>query len=181
MKHRIKIRDLKRLLKESLLAEGNEVPEESGDSLDSQVDKYLGEYESEAKNSKNEGLNFRAMTLRFLREVGEDEGSESKVPADDSGGKLTEDDIELETFVNSVVRLIDNYDSLLEVRNTLVRRAKNFLTKSYEEAVVQKFEDILREEHGIEDGKSKMDIADEEFPAPSAARAGDGGAGGASA
>lgn len=144
---------------------------ETDDSLDSQVDRYLGEYEGEAKNSKQEGKDFRALTRRIVSEA---EGDDQAAGA---AGKLSGDNIDVESFANSVARMIDNYDSLLEVRSTLARRAKNFLVKAYDDEVVQSFMRCMREDHGIVPGENKGDIDAEEYPAPVADRAGSGGDG----
>lgn len=185
MKRHIRLGDLKRIISESLLVEtpGDEQKEDS-DSLDSQADRYLVQYEGEAKTAKKEGHDFRMLTRRILGEAGDDEDADKTdkpVPADDSGGKLTADDIDMESFTNSLVRLIDNYDSLLEVRSTLARRGINFIAKAYAPDVVEELKRVLREEHGLVPGESEMDVAAEDFPAPTADRAGDGGAGGAPA
>ena len=141
---------------------------------------------------KNEGFDFRSMTRSFLstasRNLLEAEGDEEEEkPADETGDeekpeekkKLSAEDIDIEEFASSVVRLIDNYDSLLEVRNTLARRAMNFLSDNYSPDVVSQFKIVLEDEHDITVGKSKADEEDNEFPAPAAARAGSGGGGGA--
>jgi len=78
----------------------------------------------------------------------------------------------MESFVNSVVRLIENYDSLLEVRSTIARRAMNFIAKSYEPDVVESLKRTLRDDHGLVPGESALDVSDEEFQAPPADRAG---------
>jgi hypothetical protein len=192
VKRLIRVGDLKKLLREELLREdeGEQTPPEEGeDSLDAQVDRYLSQYEGEAKSVKTEGFDFRALTRRILSEAGEDEdeggGDEEAADAggDDVGAeeptKLTLEDIDMDSFANSVVRLIENYDNLLEVRSTLARRAKNFLAKSYDESVVVEYERTLREDHGIVAGETKMDVDAEQFPAPAADRAGGGGEGGA--
>lgn len=178
-----------------------EVEKEPGsDSLDAQVDKYLADYESEAKNSKNEGRSFRSLTRRFLLEAGEDEeeggdegeGDDEEEPegdeedsegGDEEGGdegddeeeeeeKLTSEDINIENFAASVMRLIDNYDSLLEVRSTVLRRTVNFLSKNYDKDVVDSFKEGLVESYGVEIGKTDSEMEDEEFEAPGADRAG---------
>jgi hypothetical protein len=190
---KIRYGKLKKLITEALV-EADEEPtldpspaiepdEEGEDSLDDQVDKYFGEYESEAKSSKTEGKDFRRTLRRLLGEAADDADPPEEAPKDDDtemGGdpsKQPIDSIDVASFVNSVVRLIDNYDSLLEVRNTILRRAATFLGKSYDPKVVEQFKDDLRENHGMEIGKSHDDTAQEEFPAPAADRAGDGGAG----
>lgn len=192
MKRRIRLGDLKRIISESLLFEDEGAPtaepKEDGDSLDSQVDRYLTQYEGSAKTSKKEGRDFRMMTRRILGEAGDDDEADADKDAgagDEAGAtepsKLTMDDIDMESFTNDLVRLIDNYDSLLEVRSTLAKRGINFIAKAYAPDVVEELKRVLREEHGLVPGESEMDVAAEDFPAPAADRAGDGGAGGAPA
>jgi len=165
---------IKKLLKEADEAdEANASASASEASLDAQVDKLLVQYESEAKTTKSEGLDFRMMTRRFLNEADDD-----KDASKDDESKMSLDDIDMNSFVNGVVRLIENYDSLLEVKNTLVRRAKSFLKKSYSADAVAAFEDLMRDEHSIVDGMSKEEVKDEDFQPPDAARAGGGGGGG---
>lgn len=157
-------------------AEGESNEKEAGqDSIDSQIDSYFSDYESEAKNLQKEGKDFRSLVRRFLREAPKDEEKdeeESDEEEKEEPEKLTIDDVNVESFASSVVRLIDNYDSLLEVRNTILRRAVNFLAKSYEKDVVDSFKEVVQELHGMEIGKSKAEIEDEEFQPPAADRAG---------
>lgn len=213
MKRRLTVRQLKSILREAVLREGPEdgssLPKEMNDSLDKQVDRYFTQYESEAKSSGDSGgglpadlptesVDFRTMTRQWLSEAGQGDQGGDDAGDDDTGGgdtgggdeplsdddnKLTLEDIDVESFADSVVRLIENYDSLLEVQSTLVRRAKNFLSKTYDTDVTEMFEKVLRETHGIVAGESKQDVADEDFVAPKADRAGEGppGAGGAPA
>lgn len=141
---------------------------EGEDSLDTQVDRFLSDYESEAKSSKKEGKDWR-MTVRRILEAEED--------APTALDSMSSNDIDVSSFTNSVIRLIENYDSLLEVKNTILRRAVNFLEKSYDNDVIAAFKDALKDEHGIEIGKSKSDVEDE-FAAPPAGAAGPIGAGG---
>lgn len=190
MSRKINSQDLKKIIREqirSVLVEET-VKKELQDSLDQQVDDFLISYESDAKVKKNEGFDFRSMTRSFLsttsRTLLEAEGDEEEEkPADEEKPeekkKLSAEDIDIEEFASSVVRLIDNYDSLLEVRNTLARRALNFLSDNYSPDVVNQFKIVLEDEHDITIGKSKADEEDNEFPAPAAARAGSGGGGAA--
>lgn len=173
---RIGLERLRRLISEEarrVLVEAKEEEEkESEDSLDSQVDSYLASYESEAKNVKKEGRDFRSFVRRFLMEAGEDEEKDEEGDEEKEPEKLTADDINIESFSDNVVRLIDNYDSLLEVRNTILRRAVNFLIKSYEKDVADAFREDVAERHGLEIGKSKSELEDEEFLPPPASGAG---------
>jgi hypothetical protein len=181
----------------------------SGDSLDQQVDKYLGQYESDAKKSDDalgagdgmgidlntsqmESMDWRDLVKGVIIEAGQEDkdsqdagdaapGADEMTGADDKPGL---DSLDVAKFADDVVRLIENYDSLLEVRSTLHRRAKAFLAKNYSEEVVNAFDDVMRDDHGMEAGKDKFTVDAERYPAPSAERAsgsaepGAGGGGG---
>lgn len=161
---------------------------EGGDSLDNQVDRYLAEYEASSKTAKHEGRDFKMMIRRLLSEAGDDD-AESDGPDADAGGedaapapaaappKETIDEIDMEEFANNVARLIENYENLLEVRSTLVRRSINFISKNYDQTAVTSLESLLRDKHGMADGETKQEVDDELFQAPRADRAGPGGAG----
>ena len=189
MRTRIKLSDLRGLIAEEMrkvLSEAEKVEEEDGeDSLDSQIDNYFADYEAEGKNAKNEGLDFRRFMRRFLNEAEEEEEKSEEEPKEDEAEsgeeeakepeepkKLTSEDLDVDSFVDSVVRLVDNYDSLLEVRNTILRRAVNFLLKSYQPDVADAFKESLMDRHGLEVGKSKYEHEADEFQAPPADRAG---------
>lgn len=172
-----------------VLVEAEKDPKEDGeDSLDDQVDRYLTDFEAEAKSAKTEARDWRR-TVRRIVEAEGDEGEEDKEDKKDEEGaegegeeekpkKLSADDIDVDSYANSVMRLIDNYDSLLEVRNTILRRAANFIGKNYEMDVLNQFKETLRGDYGMEIGRSPEDMTDEKFPAPPAARAGGTGGGG---
>lgn len=177
--------------KKSLIKEAGEAPPERGnDSVDVQIDKFFSDFESEAKSSKNESLDWRR-TLRRLLEAEDDEesakgseeeagGDEDAESGDEPAEKLTMEEIDVNSFAGSVARLIDNYDSLLEIRDAIVRRATNYLGKNYELDVVEKFKDVMSEQFDIGQDDTPGGLANEKFPAPTADRAfGSGGGGGA--
>jgi len=162
----------------------------SGDSIDAQIDRYFGEYESDSK--KVEGADIEQMEsvdwrdlLRgtLITEAGEDadamddsDDPDAQAPGaeamtDDEPDKLKLDTIDVEKFANDIVRLVENYDSLLEVRSTILRRASNFLKKTYDDDVIEAFENVLRDDHGMEAGTDKGAIDADKFPAPAADRA----------
>jgi len=176
---------LEKLIKEqikSVLKEQAGIMKMPDDSLDKQIDDLLVDYESDAKIKKNEGFDFRSMTRRFLStpfvlsEVDENKKGKDKLGAEKK--KLTIDDIDIEEFAINVVRLIDNYDSLLEVRNTVARRAMNFLLENYDPSVVKQFELVLEDQHDIAIGKSKTEQEDEKSSPPAAGSGGMPGVGG---
>ena len=92
---------------------------------------------------------------------------------------MTIEDLDVAVFADSVVRLIDNYDSLLEVKDTIAKRAIKFLEKNYEPDVADKFKIVLEDEYDIYVGKTPLSDL-EKYPAPPADRA-NGSGGGASA
>lgn len=177
----INLRELARRLREAPEdgeAEKDAIRSEGGDSLDVQIDKYLSDYESEARTMKQEGVDFRSMTQRMLMEAEDEEEVETEPAETEEPAEMSLSDIDVGAFASDVARLIENADGLIEFRNTIARRAAKFLEKNYSSEVVAEFENVLSNEHGIEDGKSKEDLSAERYPAPAAARAGDGGAGG---
>lgn len=139
----LRLSQLRKIISEEarkIISEEKEAEEEPGeDSIDSQIDSYFSDYESKSKSvKKNESKSLLSFMKKLLREAEEDEekkddeedeekGEEDK-DKDEEPKKLTSDDINLESFANDVVRLIENYDSLLEVRNTILRRAVNFFS-----------------------------------------------------
>jgi hypothetical protein len=178
----------RKLIKEE---EESKNPKERGnDSVDVQIDKFFSNFESEAKMSKNESLNWRMITRRLLEAEGdeEEEGSEeeesegaeeeSEDSEEDAPEKLSVDDIDINSFAAAVARLVDNYDSLLEVRDTITRRAVNYLSKGYELEVVQKFKDVMGDQFDLGSDEGPSGLPDEKFQAPPANRAMGGGGGG---
>lgn len=182
----LRLSQLKKLISEEarkIIKEEKEEEERGEDSLDSQVDSYLSDFERKAKklSAKKESKSYQAFLRKLLREAEEDEEAPPEEDPEGEEGeedeeekepeKLTSEDIDVETFVDEVVRLIENYDSLLEMRNTILRRAVNYLLKSYQPDVGDSFKEVLEDSHGIEIGKSKFELEDE-FMAPRADRAG---------
>lgn len=168
----------------------------SGDSLDAQVDRYLGDYESSSRKVEGEemgasvdqmeSMDWRDLVKgRLINEAGEDEegGEGEDAAADapppdpaagavgDDAGKLGLETLNVEAFANDVARLIESYDSLLEIRSTLLRRASTFLKKTYTDEVVDAFENSMRDDHGMEAGSSPQDLEADKFTAPNADRA----------
>jgi hypothetical protein len=177
------LRRVVKLLREADSSEKFE-QEKGEDSIDSQIDQFFSDFEKEGKNSQLEGLDLYRMTKRFLLEAEEDEekdkeedkpeekDAEEEPPAEEEKKKLTIEDINIDSFADGVIRLIDNYDSLLEIRNTILRRAVNHLLKDYEPDVADAFKESVEDRHGLTIGKSKFEKEDDDFQPPGADRAG---------
>lgn len=135
----------------------------AGDSLDSQVDKFLIDYEKDAKKLKKESFDLRSATRLML---------EADVEEKDA------DNTELDpaVFASSIARLVMNYDSLLDVKNAVVKRAFNFILKEHDLSIARQVLDALSRNYDIEIEKSQFD-KDADIVSPPAARS--GGTGGA--
>ena len=59
------------------------------------------------------------------------------------------DEIDLGSFSADVARLIKNYDNLLDIETMLVKKAKDFLQKRYDEKTAKDFEETLEVQHDI--------------------------------
>lgn len=177
----------------------------SGGSLDAQVDRYLGEYEVSAKQTDTEpdidgmstdqleSIDWRDLVKGRLFEAGQDDkdaedtpedaapGADAMTGADEDDDKPGLDTFNIESFGNDVARLIENYDNLLEVRSTLLRRAKSFLEKTYSDEVIKAFEQTMRDDHEMEAGNTSGDIESDKFTAPAADRANGSAAAGSTA
>jgi hypothetical protein len=177
------------LIERGYVFEESEIPGDTSElhaSLDAQVDNFLGKYEKNAKE-----VHERRTTFGWLMTEAPDDGEEADLsgdadegegeetpdapPADEPVQKLTSQDINIEMFANNVARLIENYDSLLEVRSTLVRRAINFIADNYDEETILQFKNALSDEHGIEVGKTHRESELDATQPPRAEFAGPGG------
>lgn len=58
--------------------------------------------------------------------------------------------INIDVFAKKVVRLIDNYKTLLDIPGAIMDRAKRYLRDNYGVNVVQEFEQVMVSQHGIE-------------------------------
>lgn len=153
------LKEIKCFLNNSIVKEASEIMKETGqDSIDAQIDKYFMSYESEATHLKNEGVDLYAMTRNFLLEKAETEDKEAP------GVVKTPDDIDIRAFCFDVARLIDNASSLLEFKNTIVRRAINYLAKSYDDETVRKFKITMEDDFDLAAGDSEFEPIDEKVP-----------------
>ena len=108
------------------------------------------------------------------RRLTEAEDDEKK----DEPEKSKFEDISMGSFVSDVMRLVENYDSLIEIKNTILRRAANYLSQNYEGDALQAFKNELQESYGMEIGETEAEKTDEVQP-PKAGAAGPMSGGGA--
>ena len=122
--------------------------------LEAQVDAVLGDFELAAIKSAqvNENLNIQML--------------------------LTEEVVEfdIDTFASNVARLIDNYDTLLDLESAIYFRALNIIQKNYAD-YVDAFKQIMHDRHRFDFGDVRDDPIKDS--APLALGSGGEGAGGA--
>lgn len=141
----------------------------ANNSLDQKVDRYLIRYEKESipTASVYESVLWE-QELDFgdeEPEEGTDEGGEGDMPdldlggegASDSGGDSTGDSgpvmrtprIDINNFAAGVARLVENFESLLDPRTTIMNRARTYLLNNYNEAVANQLMEILQANFGL--------------------------------
>jgi hypothetical protein len=121
-----------------------------------------------------ESLNRRSM--RFLIE-----GDEGEAEGDEPKEKLPPIDIGI--FATEVMRIVKNYDTLLDIPTAIVNRAIEFLTTKYDEKTAQAFKEELKNDFDYEpDNNPRSEENKRETPPPSysigAIPSGGGGGGG---
>lgn len=167
---RAKLSLVRAILQEMLFLEKKEEkPAHDADgsesSIDSQIDRYFIQYEKEAQNSQKENC-FRDLARRIVEAEDDDEEDLDNMEI----GKKTIDKINVESFANSLVRLIDNFESLVEIRSTIARRALAYIDKVYEVDVVNALRDTLHFDHDIIPGQTELETKDSDTTAPLADR-----------
>ena len=120
-----------------------DVPEEAqmklGKVIDDDLEALLVDFETEARQSKKianeENPNRVKEGLNLARAL-----FESKY----------EEEIDLERFNSEVARLIKNYDTLLDMEDLILSKAKSFIIARYGEEAATEMENSLADNHGIE-------------------------------
>ena len=142
-------------------------------SFDLPIKKMLQKSLSEATSAKSEGLDLRRLTRRLFEEDEEDsllgpDDSEDEAPA--AGPtvptKKSLESIDIGSYSEAVVRLIENFSNLIDVKTILVEMAKVELGETYDDSTVSAFTEFLSEEYDIEIGASKWDKEIENQPPP---------------
>ena len=138
-------------------------------SVDDQIDALILRYESSSLQSKEESSSLlESLTNKSLRflfeqeevEEAEEEPEEDSPPEAPTGSEVVNSktkaskqiipNLNIDQFANRTVRLINNPDSLLDIKTAIINRVKNFLDENYGDQFVTKYLDILEEEYGIE-------------------------------
>ena len=122
--------------------------------LEAQVDAVLADFEMDALKSAK----VNESSLRLL---------------------LTEDEsiqFDVNNFAESTARLIDNYETLLDIESAIYYRAVSVLEKNYGADVADAFKDIMQTRHGYDFGDVRPDPVGDAAPLAIGASGGGGGA-----
>jgi hypothetical protein len=141
---------------------------EPNSSIDSQIDKLFEGYEKDTKtdDAENVAESILSMFPLSLKRLNEADDGTTTPPK--SGG-----DIDVSGFVNKILRLCDNFENLIEIKQVILRRAKSFLSEGgYDSDTLSLFDDSLREEHGIIVGETEDEVISNEDERWTAAGAG---------
>lgn len=120
-------------------------------SLDSQVDDFFVKLESE--RVLQEDADERWITRQFLEAAADEPGFDPH------------------KFAMGVMRLVNNYDTLLDIQDTIVRRAEKYLKDNKGDGVAKEFMDELEEEYSYKPGVSRA-MKNFDYEAPPAVRSG---------
>lgn len=110
--------------------------------LEAQVDAVLADFEMSALKSAKVNEN---LSLRML---------------------LNEEvvDFDVESFATNVARLIDNYETLLDIEQAIYYRAIEILKKNYSEEFVDAFKQIMHDRHRMDFGDVRADPIKDQAP-----------------
>ena len=130
-----------------------------GKDIDDDLEALLVDFETEARQSKKiENEDRVEESLSLTRALFE---------------SSYEEEIDLERFTSELARLIKNYDTLLDMEDMILSKAKSFIIARYGEEAATEMENSLADNHDIEivQPASKPD-SDQEAPIAVGAAAG---------
>lgn len=122
-------------------------------SIDSQIDAFFVKLEGD--RGLQEHADERWITRQFLEAVGDPTSSE----------------FDPYKFAMGVMRLVNNYDTLLNIQDTIVKRAEKYIKDNKDESAAKEFMDELEESFGYKPDSSRA-MKDYEYEAPPAVRSG---------
>lgn len=139
-------------------AEGDietEIPQKPGEeaSVDRQILRQIMDAERTAvKLGKGQAAmtaveSLERASLRFLFEAEGDVPSD-ETPAAEAGNGLPP--IDIGTFATEIMRVVKNYDTLLDIPSVIVNRSAEYLKTKYDEKTCEAFLEVLRDEFDYE-------------------------------
>ena len=109
------------------------------DTIDGEVNNLLADFEAEAVAAAEQSAALQGESKEYLHNT-----SMSKLIFE-----ADEPTFDVSHFANNIARVIDNYQSLLDVEKMIFDKAKDFISSKYGEVVADEFENALESEHQI--------------------------------
>ncbi len=108
------------------------------DTIDGEVNNLLADFEAEAVTSAEQAEELQGESVRF-----------SNMHKHPVSKLLFEGDqpFDVSHFANNIARVIDNYQTLMDVEKMIFDKAKDFLEAKYGEQVAKEFEDTMEQDH----------------------------------
>ena len=142
---------IRKIILEEMEAQLDEKLRLPADSVDDQIDALLIKFESESIKAESATRSLAA--LLFEAPEDDDEEGPSAVGSEERDQELSAEPIkppvEIDQFTKKVVRLLENYESLLDIKTVIINRARNYLIENYDEAAADALEDTLDTDYGI--------------------------------
>lgn len=157
--------------------------ESPNDSLDNQIDSFLVKFErdsaaagqSESRRRRHRGSRL-SEALSLFEADDEDEAGDDEEEGDEDVTDKSEPaphaapetpkapDLNIDDFTQKVARLINNYESMLDVPRSIFDRAMKYLTDGYGDDTASQFTELLAQQHDIEFTDDPMVRDDSEYP-----------------
>lgn len=165
-------------------------------SLDQLVDRYFRQYEKEAISGQySVQESWKSKFKSFMNEaddlglpdasagagddlgLGGGLGDAGGAPAQEKKPEVLPPDINIERFAELVFGLMENYESLLDPKNTILNRAELFVAKNYSPRHADKIRTFIQTKFGFNVKEREQDMPDSYVPGGS--ESGGGGVSGA--
>lgn len=154
--------------------EKNKKKKYSADSIDNVIDRFFIDYEKSSMISKNESFDIKKFIFHeLLIEADEEDEKKSKKAEKKKENKKLDYKLDTIEFAEKLVRLVENYDNLINVRDLILARAINYIQENHNKETAIRLERDLREQFDIEINRSDID-KEYDYKQPYAMRSGGG-------
>ena len=143
---------IRQMILEELEAQLDEKLRLPADSVDDQIDALLIKFESESIKTESVSLSLSKLLFEAPEDEDEEEGPTavgSEERDQEVSAEPAKPPVEIDQFTKKIVRLLENYESLLDIKTVIINRTRNYLIENYDEAAADAFEETLDVDYGI--------------------------------
>jgi hypothetical protein len=145
---------------------------EVSDGIDNELEALFIDFEEDAIDSHEAEVNERKYSLKYVLFEKKEEEEAAGPDTQKSAPSM-----DVEHFAANVARLVKNYDTLLDMKTIILKKALKYLEGKYDRDVVKMFMDVMSRRHDIETrSDSEKNPYDDNQTAPLAVGAFSGGA-----